>query len=108
MFRIEFFVDDKKLVPTLKSLDGLALNLSVQPVAGAQTKNGKVQATGMAHEVLLQTLHAQRKKTFTFAEAGVIVAAAGFSKKSLGSATTRMLSEKLIRRKSRGIYEVLK
>lgn len=55
MFRIEIFCDDKKLATVLNALTGLILgNPTVQPVANAKVKNGKVKAltNGTAVEML--------------------------------------------------------
>ena len=106
MFRIECFCDDKKLVSTMKALSGLVTDLNVQPVAGAQLKNGKIEATGMVDEVLSRALHHHKKKNFTASEAAAIIVSAGFSKKSTYNAIQKLLDQKLIRRKGKGHYEV--
>ena len=47
MFRIEAFVDDKKLGEALRALAGIAIgNPAVQPVVNAEEKDGKVVPSG--------------------------------------------------------------
>ena len=47
MFRIEAFVDDKKLGEALRALAGIAIgNPAVQPVVNAEEKGGKVVPSG--------------------------------------------------------------
>src|SRR6478752_8784231 len=46
MFRVETFVDDKKLAQLLHALAGIAIGTpNIQPVANATAKGGKINAT---------------------------------------------------------------
>lgn len=44
MFKIDFFVDDKNVARVMHALNGVALELSVVPVANAKSRGGKVKA----------------------------------------------------------------
>jgi hypothetical protein len=68
VFRVEFFVDDKKLGNALRALTGLAAdNPTVQPVVNAMKTNGKVKAKGNGDAVSLFADYAKENKFKEFA-----------------------------------------
>lgn len=53
MFKVEFYVDDKRLAPALKALVGIAMaQPSVLPVVNAKMANGHVKSEGSGANML--------------------------------------------------------
>lgn len=99
-FRIAFMVEDKHLAQVLKSVSGFAHHLETQPVV-AKPLNG----SGTAGELFLAQLKA---KTFTPKELQTFLPSIGASAKSVTTTIEGLKKLKLIRRKSQGLYQVLK
>lgn len=67
MFRVEFFVDDKRLPSALRSLAGVATGEpKVQPVVNATVKAGRVAAANSGEVCELFLAYAKKHKLTTF------------------------------------------
>jgi len=67
MFRIGFFVDDKKLAEALRSLQGVAIGApEVQPVVNAVVKNGHAKPKGRGDTTQLFLDFAKKRKLDKF------------------------------------------
>ncbi len=114
MFRIEIFVDDRKLSYVLWALAGHCIEIKPpQPVANAQVKNGKVAArvpSGDRVEMLMQ--HLRENKIKEMKGPSVIrefCVSTGLSNSSYSNVLDKALKAKLLRRKAHGgtfIYTV--
>ena len=63
VFRVSFFVDDKKLPGALRDLAGVAAgHPEVQPVVNGEMKGGKVQAAGPGDNCALFMKYAKQHK----------------------------------------------
>ena len=68
MFRIECFVDDRRLAEALRALTGLAVGSpAVQPVVNAAKKNGAVVAAGRGDHPEMFLKYAKANKLDKFA-----------------------------------------
>ena len=67
MFRVEFFVDDKRLAGALRGLSGVAAGEpKVQPVVNATTKNGKVAAASSGDVCDMFLTYAKKHRLASF------------------------------------------
>lgn len=118
MFRIEIFVDDRKLSYVLWALSGHVLEMRPpQPVANAQVKNGKVRAKAQDRMEML-TQYLRENKITEMKGPGVIrdfCVTHGLSDKSYSSVLNKALKVKLLTRRKRGkgtsssyVYSVVK
>jgi len=114
MFKLEAFVDDKKVVTVMRTLSGMVRDLHMVPVRNATVKKGKVVSAGHATSAieLLRSFIAdvamQGGVTFPtsqFIEHGV---AAGLHRTGLYTAIGQAKKEKLIRSKERGVNIIIK
>jgi hypothetical protein len=72
MFKIEVFVDDKKLAEALRALAGLALGQpSVVPVVNAEHSGGKIKAATNGSLLDMFHQHLTKTKTQSFRAADV-------------------------------------
>jgi hypothetical protein len=105
MFRLEIFVDDKKLAYVLWALSGHVLEMKPpQPVANAQVRNGKVRAKAQDRiGMLMQYLH--ENKITEMKGPSVIrdfCVAHGLSSKSYSNVLERALEAKVLTRRKGG------
>lgn len=72
MFRFEFFVEDRHLVPVMYAVAGRAFDLKVLPVANATVANNKMVATssGVMWRDFVEYLRANNVRTGISAEDG--------------------------------------
>lgn len=79
MFHISYIVDDKYLAQALRSVAGIAHELSVLPVINAEKKSNKVTAhtNGAGDELLLAELLKRKMTEFTGSQAKAIVGELG-------------------------------
>lgn len=108
MFKVEAFVEDKYLAHVLRALaQAKAHDVKPYPVANTViTPNGiKAQARGGIGQQVLARL---RTKTPTADDIKKALSEAGYSTGSYNNAATQMVKEKLLKRKSRGHYGVVK
>lgn len=113
MFRISFFVEDKRLPQALMALDGLALNLEVQPVRGAIQKKGHVAESGeplTAREFVKRHVLAAKQQgvseitTKAIREAGIN---AGYTEGAVSQAiTVTAAKDKILKRLAMGSYRI--
>jgi hypothetical protein len=105
MFRIEIFVDDRKLSYVLWALSGHVLEMKPpQPVANAQVKNGKVRAkaqdrVGMLMQYLRENKITEMKGPSTIREFCVTH---GLSEKSYSNVLHGALKAKVLTRRKAG------
>lgn len=107
MIRIEAFVDDKKLAQVLHLMDGLVLNLKVQPVRNAAVKNGHVVGAGQptsAKEVVLFVAKKGKGAGFMTKEAQDYGKNAGIPASSIYSAIHKLLKDGLLKRTKPSTY----
>ena len=106
MFRIEVFVDDKKLGNALHALVGLTLgDPKVQPVANAVVKNGKVGAASVDLAGLFAKFAKERKLGSSQFSANVLrefCKYAGMSETSYGYAGKQLLKAGAIKKHGAG------
>jgi len=105
MFRIECFVDDKKLPAALHALIGLSHGApSVTPVANAiRTKNGLAAATsGKGSDMFMAALKTEKVKEFRAAQAREIAKRAGLNAASTGYFLKNALQAGAIRKSGKG------
>ena len=110
MFRIEVFVDDRKLAQFLQVSAGLVHSMTPpQPVINAQQKNGNlVQATeGKISDMLLAHLKKNGQAFFTSKDAQAYLKTIGKSPASSNYALKELKDQKLIKLLKQGHYEVL-
>lgn len=116
MFKVQFFVEDKRLGEILQLISGKVGNLSQQPVANAEMVNGKAKQIHNAgslqdaviHE-LLRIPEVKRSMAFTKTQAASVIEALGGSAGSAQSMLGRLQNEhKKIRRLKRGFYKIIK
>jgi len=87
MFRIEAFVDDKRLAEALRALTGLAVGSpAVQPVVNGAKKNGKVVAVseGEIEDLFAKWVKSKRLTELTPTDAKAFIKSIG---RSTGSYT---------------------
>jgi len=106
MFRLEIFVDDRKLAYVLWALSGHVLEMRPpQPVANAQVKNGRVRAkvpSGDRVEMLMQ--HLRDKKITKMYGPSVVkefCADIGLSEKSYSVVLRSALDARLLKRRKK-------
>jgi hypothetical protein len=116
MFRIEIFVDDKKLSYVLRTLSGHVLEMKPpQPVANAQVENGRVRAKAQDRIGMLMQ-HLRENKITEMKGPSVIrdfCVAHGLSEKSYSNVLDNALKAKVLTRRKGGkgtsfIYTVAK
>ena len=102
MFRVTFFIDDKKLAAVLRDLASHhALEVHPEPVANVvQAKNGKITAAGselgLTDMVEAVWQHFRRKEEFTPQEVKDFMKTSGWSTLSSSYATKCLIKAKLI------------
>jgi len=102
MFRLEIFVDDRKLSYVLWALSGHVLEVKApQPVANAQTKNGVVRArtSGNRTEMLKDYLREHKITAPTPGTIREFCASCGPSDKSYSNVLDNALKAKLLTRR---------
>src|SRR5258708_7622710 len=112
MFRIELFVDDKKLAAFLNAASGLIHSMSApQPVVNEQAINGGLKATTPASsmvEVFYGELKKRKIKNFRITEVANFLSSLGRSAASASYVTQTLQKQKLIKATGKGTYEVLR
>lgn len=114
MFRVSFFVDDKKLANALRGLAGIAMAPGpvAEPVINAEAKGGKIVAVtnGSKLELLADYLTKHKIGTFTPKEAmESIVPGIGMAKSSTSYMLKRAVEARVVKRSGKGnkaIYTV--
>jgi hypothetical protein len=104
MFRLEIFVDDKKLSYVLWAISGHVLEVKPpQPVVNAQARNGKVVArtSGNKVEMLLQYLGDHKISEFGPEVVREFCTSLGMSEKSYSNILKTALDDKLLKRRPR-------
>jgi len=104
MFRLEIFVDDKKLSYVLWALSGHVLEMKPpQPVANAQVRNGKVHAkvpSGNRVEMLMQHLRDKKiTRMYGPGEVQKFCSNVGLSEKSYSVILRSALDTRLLKRR---------
>lgn len=113
MFRIVCFVEDKHLPKILHAMSGLVLNMEPpQPVVNAVVKKGKVETSSMGDSVLARIKNLISSKLakgdeFTSDTLKLMVKDAGGNVASTGTYRSRLVEDKTIKLKERGVYTVL-
>jgi len=110
MFRIEVFVEDKRLAAFLNASAGLVHSMTPpQPVVNAQKKNGKLveQTSGKQSDMVHHELVSQGLTNITPKEIQAVVKKLGGGVTSYGYAIKEMLKAKQIKSLSRGHYQVI-
>jgi len=111
MFRIEVFVEDKKLAAFLNASAGLVHSMTPpQPVVNAQKKNGKLMelvSGGKQSDMVHHELVSRGLTQITTKEVKEAVKKLGGGVTSYGYAIKEMLKAKQIKALSRGHYQVI-
>jgi hypothetical protein len=118
MFRIEIFVDDRKLSYVLLQLSGHVIEMKApQPVANAQLRNGRVAAKTSGNRVEMLMKHLAEKKITEMTGPDVVrdfCVGIGLSDKSYSNVLNNALKARLLKRrpqkgkKGNFIYSVAK
>jgi len=118
MFRIEVFVEDRKLAYVLWALSGHVVNMTApQPVVNAEKKNGKIAAetSGNSVDMLRKWLVEHKFKTVRAAQIRTFCEEVGLSSKSYYNMVTRARNAGLLKKTRKAVgargsfeYEVLK
>lgn len=106
------FVDDKHLPKVLTAMAGLVISMDVpRPVINAVVKNGKVaqaSSTASFKGRLIEYLGTIKGTTITTTELKAKFAELGANPNSLnGALTSQLLDEKVLKRKSKGVFFTL-
>lgn len=105
MFRVEFFVDDKRLGAALLALVGIAHGQpGVTPVVNAKTNGHKVVAIsdGSTVEKFAVILKQHKGKTLVARDIGAMMKPLGLSLSSRGYALKQAVSAGLIKKSGKG------
>jgi hypothetical protein len=106
MFRIEIFVDDRKLSYVLWALSGHILEMKPpQPVANAQVRNGKLRAKTSGNRVEMLMQHLRERKITEMKGPSMIrefCVANGLSEKSYSNVLDNALKAKVLTRRKLG------
>ena len=114
MFRLEAFVDDKKLPKAMRALDGLVVQLTAVPVRNAVAKRGKVAAAGQpvsGPDVVMDVMRkaaAAGHTTFTRREVVEAGRSYGVPDTATYSAMNNMVARKALKKKGHGVFLVNK
>jgi hypothetical protein len=114
VFRIEFFVDDKKLAQAVRGLLGVAMgDPKITPVINAEVKQGKVKqiSDGTMSSMLMAYLNKSHKETITPREVGVFLQENGFSKASAHYTLRQCTDQHFLRKTGKGngtVYYVVR
>lgn len=103
MIRVECFVDDKNIAKVLHVLNGLVLNLQVQPVVNAKKNGSKIVAEtsgGTLLEFLEKHLNDTKTKEISPREIADVVESSGRSRKSYYYVTKQAIAAKLLKKKA--------
>lgn len=103
MFRIELFVDDKKLPGLLIAITGMTLGApTVQPVVNAAVKNGKVRATssGSRVEMMMDYFKTQKLSEVGPSDIRDWCRQLGLSDKSYSNFLNKALGAKMLKRRT--------
>jgi hypothetical protein len=109
MFRIEVFVEDKRLSAFLHAVAGLVTSMSPPaPVVNVQ-ENGSLQAAsnGSVPKIFYAELKRKKMQEFTPTEAKSMLAALGTSEKSYNYVCKILRAQKHIKLIQRGKWKVL-
>jgi endonuclease IV len=102
VFKVDFFVDDKKLGTALKALVGIAISQpTAVPVVNAQVKNGHIKAKGSGENMLaLFTTYVQKteKKELTPSDIRKFLKEHGKSPSSMSYLMHQAVKQKLVKR----------
>jgi hypothetical protein len=101
MFRVEFFVDDKKLADALRALAGKATGLNVQPVINA-APNGKAETSGGLLDMFGAWLGKTKIDNLTPFEIGQWLASQGYSKQSSSYLARNATKAGLLKKRGKG------
>jgi hypothetical protein len=102
MFRLEIFVDDKKLSYVLWALSGHVIEVKTpQPVQNAKVKNGSVRAetSGDRVEMLMKHLADQGLKEFGPSVAAAWSESVGLARSTYSNVLNKALRAKVITRR---------
>ncbi len=105
MFRLEIFVDDRKLSYVLWALSGHCIEVKPpQPVANASIVNGKLRAdaTGDKGEMLVAHMRKHKIKTFLALDVQRWCESIGASRKNYSNVIYKALKAGLITRQKKG------
>jgi hypothetical protein len=112
MFRIEVFVDDKKLVQFLNAVTGLVVSMTPpQPVVNlvSNHKNLKAATGGSISEMVAADIKKKRLSNITVKDIRAILASLGKSTKSYGYVLDYLKRQKMVKAtRERGNYRVIK
>ena len=103
MFRIEAFVDDKKLAVALRALAGIAVGTpNVQPVVNAAKKNGKVipASEGEIEDLFAKWAKAKKLTELTPTDARELVQSIGRSQASYSHFVGQLIKKGVIKRRA--------
>lgn len=91
MFRVECFVDDRKLAEVLHRLSGVAMNVQAVPVVNAAKKKGTLVASteGSGASLLIDVMVKRKLTKFGTAELNEVAEQIGRAKGGLVSAAKR-------------------
>lgn len=91
MFRVECFVDDRKLAEVLHRLSGVAMNVQAVPVVNAAKKKGTLVASteGNSASLLIDVMVKRKLTKFGTAELNEVAEQIGRAKGGLVSAAKR-------------------
>ena len=103
MFRIEFFVKDTKLAELLRSLDGVAYQLQVHPVADQLPSRAKRNGSASEAEGIRAAILSSGLGKFKVAD---IVKLTGCESANVRSAMIPMIREGALRKVEYGTYVV--
>jgi hypothetical protein len=111
VFRIEVFVDDKKLAAFLNAAAGLVASMSPPlPVVNAASKNGvlKAASSGNVPDTFHVELKKKKRKSFTIEELKAFLEAAGRAASSSNYVLKYMKGQRWVKMtKTRGLYAVI-
>lgn len=114
MFRVEAFVDDKRLAQLLHNMAGVITGEpKIQPVVNAKVENGKAVAASSGDLCDLFTAYAKKHKITTFgtAEGRAFCKSVGKSENSYGYVIRKLFECKLVKKTGKGAatrYTVVK
>lgn len=110
MFRIVCMVEDKNLHKVLHAVAGLVANMEPpQPVTNALVVKGKVREVSQAtskQELFIEQLAKHHGETVTTTNMREMMIATGGHPSSINNLLSKLVEEKALKRKSKGIYMV--
>jgi hypothetical protein len=109
VFRIEVFVDDKKLAAFLNAAAGLVASMSAPLPVVNMNKNMKAASNGNVPDTFHAELKKKKRTHFTIQDVKAFLEATGKSRGSYNYVIKHLKEQKLVKpTRNRGEYQVIK